>query len=129
MTDYFPNLIKHINLQIQDSEHTPNRKSLKKLMPAYIRTELLKYQDKAASLEAARERDSLPVGRKQLKRQWISHQKPRRSEEEAQVCSRAERKTAASPALRAGAPFRTRGRSQRLSRLQTWPERRTEEGP
>lgn len=94
---------KHINLQVQDSEQTPNRNSLKKPMPTYSIVKILKQQDKETNPNAAGERNSLPTGRKQRGRQWLSHQKPRRSEEEAHACSRAERKRAVSPAPRSGA--------------------------
>lgn len=44
---------KDINLQIQESEQTPNRISLKQLMPTYIIIKLLKYKDKETNLESS----------------------------------------------------------------------------
>lgn len=76
----FPMWQTDMNLQIQESEQTPNRINLKKPMLTYIIIKLLKYKEKHKSWKQRERNNILPIGRKQFEWQWISHQKPWRSE-------------------------------------------------
>lgn len=54
MTENFPNLLKNINLHIQEAERTPNRINTMRSTPRYIIVKLLKDQEKI--LKTAREK-------------------------------------------------------------------------
>lgn len=75
MDEYFLNLAKDINLQIQNVELTPNRINLKKSLRKHDMTKLLKTKDKEKILKAMREITPTYNG-KQFEWYGISHQKP-----------------------------------------------------
>lgn len=54
MTENFPNLLKNINLHIQEAERSPNRINTMRSTPRYIIVKLLKDQEKI--LKTAREK-------------------------------------------------------------------------
>ena len=46
MSENLPNLLRDINILIQETKQTPNKINSKKSMPRHIRTKLLKSKDK-----------------------------------------------------------------------------------
>ena len=51
MAENFPNFVKDINLQIQESERIPNMRNPKKSTPRHIIIILLKTKNKGKTLE------------------------------------------------------------------------------
>ena len=51
--NFLSNLVKHINLQIQETQQMPNKINPKKSTPSYILIELLKTKDKEKHLESS----------------------------------------------------------------------------
>ena len=66
MTENFPSLAKHINLQIQEAKWTPNSIRQKKSTPRHIIVKLLKTKDKERILKALREKQHLTYKRKTI---------------------------------------------------------------
>lgn len=65
MAQYFPNMAKDLNLQIQETPQIPKKiPPTKKSTPRYIIVKLLKTKDKEKILKAAREKWYLPYNEK-----------------------------------------------------------------
>lgn len=66
MAGNFPNLAKYINLQVQETEQTPNRKNSKSPTPKRITTRLQKTKDDAKIFKPRREKGFLTQGKNSL---------------------------------------------------------------
>ena len=55
MKENFPNLVKEINIQVQEAERVPNKTDTKRTTPRHIIIKMLKVKDKQRILQAARE--------------------------------------------------------------------------
>ena len=56
MKENFPNLVKDIDLQVQEAQRIPNKSDLKRLTPRHIIIKMPKLKDKERLLKAAREK-------------------------------------------------------------------------
>ena len=68
MKENFPNLVKEIDIQIQESQRVPNKLDIKRNTPRYIIIKMPKVKDKERILKEARERQivtykGVPIGR------------------------------------------------------------------
>lgn len=57
-----PNVVKDINLQIEEAQHNPSRININKTISRYIIVNFLKSKDKEKILTAAREKHALHIG-------------------------------------------------------------------
>ena len=55
MTGNFPNLVKEINMQVQEPQRVPNKMDAKRPTPSHIIIKMPKVKDKERILKAARE--------------------------------------------------------------------------
>ena len=55
MTENFPNLVKEMNIQLQEAQRVPNKVSPKRSTPRHIIIKMQKVKDKERILKAARE--------------------------------------------------------------------------
>ena len=79
MAENLPNLLRDINILIQETKQTPNKINSKKFMPRHIRTNL-KSKDKK-SWKKLEKNDTAAKGKTtQFKRQQTPHQKPQKRE-------------------------------------------------
>ena len=56
MKENFPNLVKEIEMQVQEAQRVPNKMDAKRPSPRHIIIKMLKFKDKERMLEAAREK-------------------------------------------------------------------------
>ena len=56
MTEKFPHLVKKMDIQIHESQRTPNKLNLNRAIPSHILTKILKVYDKERILRATREK-------------------------------------------------------------------------
>lgn len=56
------NVVKDINLQIEEAENSPNRININKTISRYIIVNFLKSKDKEKIMKAAREKHALQIG-------------------------------------------------------------------
>ena len=56
MKKYFPNLVKEIDMQVQEAQKVPNKMDSKKLTPRHIIIKIPKVKDKVRILQAARKK-------------------------------------------------------------------------
>ena len=56
MKENFPNLVKQIDMQVQEAERVPNKIDVKRLTPKHIIIKMPKVKNKERILKAARER-------------------------------------------------------------------------
>ena len=56
MTENFPNLVKKIDIQVQEAQRVPNKLDPKKTTPRHIIIKMPKVKDKERILKAAREK-------------------------------------------------------------------------
>ena len=61
MKENFPNLVKEIDIQIQEVQRLPNKWDLKRTKLRHIIIKMPKVKDKERILNAARERRQLPT--------------------------------------------------------------------
>ena len=59
MKENFPNLVKEIDIQVQEAQRVPNKLDPKRTIPRYIIIKLTKIKDKERMLKAAREKKSV----------------------------------------------------------------------
>ena len=59
MRENFPNLVKEIDIQIQEAHRVPNKLDLKRNTPRHIIIKLPKIRDKESILKAAREKETV----------------------------------------------------------------------
>ena len=58
MKENFPNLVKEIDIQIQEAQTVPNKLNPNRATPRHIRIKMPKVKDKERILKAAREKKS-----------------------------------------------------------------------
>ena len=56
MKENFPNLVKQIDMQVQEAQRVPNKLDPKKNTPRHIIIKMLKVKDKERILKATREK-------------------------------------------------------------------------
>ena len=56
MKENFPNLVKEIDMQIQEAQNVPNKMDAKRPTPRHIIIEMPKVKDKEKILKAAKEK-------------------------------------------------------------------------
>ena len=56
MTEKFPNLVKEINIQVQEAQRAPNKMNPKRPTPKHIILKMPEVRDKERILKAAREK-------------------------------------------------------------------------
>ena len=54
--EHFPNLVKEIDMQVQEAQRVPNKMDAKRPTPRYIKIKMPKVKDKVRILETAREK-------------------------------------------------------------------------
>ena len=59
----FPNLVKEINIQVQEAQRVPNKMNAKRPSPRHIIIKMLKIKDKERILKAPREKQSVTYKR------------------------------------------------------------------
>ena len=58
MKENFPNLVKEINIQVQEAQRVPNKLDPKRTTPRHI-TKMPKVKDKERILKASREKETV----------------------------------------------------------------------
>ena len=61
MKESFPNLVKDINIQVQEAQKIPNKLDPKRTTPRHIIIKMPKVKDKVRILKAAREEQSVTL--------------------------------------------------------------------
>ena len=61
MTDNFPNLVKEIDIQVQEAQRVPNKIDPKRTTPRHIVIKMPKVKDKGRILKAAEKSRELPT--------------------------------------------------------------------
>ena len=61
MKENFPNLVKEIDIQVQESQRVPNKLGPKMTIAKHIIIKMLKVKDKERIFKAAREKQRLPT--------------------------------------------------------------------
>ena len=61
MKQNFPNLLKEIDIQIQEAQRIPNKMNPKRTTPRHIIIKMPKVRDKERILKAAREKKIIPT--------------------------------------------------------------------
>ena len=56
MTENFPNLVKEIDIQVQEAQKVPHKMSPKRPTPRHIKMKMSKIKDKVRILKATREK-------------------------------------------------------------------------
>ena len=56
MKENFPNLVKEIDMQVQEAQRVPNKMDAKRPTPRHILIKMLKVKDKERILKASREK-------------------------------------------------------------------------
>ena len=59
MKENFPNLVKEIDMQVQEAQRVPNKMDAKRPTPRHIIIKIQKVKDKKRILKAAREKKSV----------------------------------------------------------------------
>ena len=59
MTENFPNLVKEIEIQVQEAQRVPNKLGPMKTTPRHITIKMLKVKDKERILKATREKETV----------------------------------------------------------------------
>ena len=59
MKETFPNLVKEIDMQVQEAQRVPNKMDAKTSIPRHIISKMPKVKDKERILKAAREKQLL----------------------------------------------------------------------
>ena len=59
MKENFPNLVKEIDMQVQEAQRFPNKLDPKRTKPKHITIKMPNVKDKDRILEAAREKDTV----------------------------------------------------------------------
>ena len=59
MKEKFPNLVKEIDIQVQEAQRVPNKLDPKRTTPRHIIIKLPKIKDKERTLKAAREKETV----------------------------------------------------------------------
>ena len=80
MKENFPNLVKEINIQLQEAQRIPNKLDPRKNTPRHIIVKLPKIKDKERIIEAAREKETVTYKGVPIDYQLISQKKPFRQE-------------------------------------------------
>ena len=62
MKENFPNLVKEIDMQVQETQRVPNKMDAKRLTPRHIIIKMPKVKDKERILKAAREMQLVTYG-------------------------------------------------------------------
>ena len=60
MKENFPNLVKEIDIQVQEIQRVPNKLGPKRITPRHIIITLAKIKDKERILKAVREKETVP---------------------------------------------------------------------
>ena len=60
MKENFPNLVKEIDIQVQEAQRIPNKMDPKRNTPRHIKIKMLKVKDKERILKAATEKKLAP---------------------------------------------------------------------
>ena len=76
MTENFLNLVKEIDIHIQEAQRVPHKMNPKRLTPKHIIIKLSKIKDKERILKEARGKEKLPTKEFPLDYQLISQKKP-----------------------------------------------------
>ena len=58
----FPNLVKEIDMQVQEAQRVPNKMDAKRPTPTHIKIKMPKVKDKERILKAAREKQLVTYG-------------------------------------------------------------------
>ena len=61
MKENFPNLVKKVDIQVQEAQRIPNKLDPKKTAPRHIIINMPKVKDKERILKAARKKKKLPT--------------------------------------------------------------------
>ena len=61
MKENFPNLVKEINIQVQEAERVPNKTDTKRTTPRHIIIKMLKVKDKRESYKQQKKSGELPT--------------------------------------------------------------------
>ena len=61
MRENFPNLVKEIDMQVQEAQRVPNKIDVKRPTPRHIIIKMLKVKDELRILNAAREKQLSPT--------------------------------------------------------------------
>ena len=56
MKEKFPNLVKEIDMQVQEAQRVPNKMDVKRPTPRHIKIKMPKMKDKERTLKAATEK-------------------------------------------------------------------------
>ena len=75
MKENFPNLVKEIDMQVQEAQRVPNKRDAKRPTPRDIVIKMPKVKDKERILKAARERQLLTYRVVPIRCQLISQKK------------------------------------------------------
>ena len=75
MKENIPNLVKEIDMQVQEAQKVPNKMNAKRPTPRLIIIKIPKVKDKERILKAAQKRSYLPTGEFPLDCQLISQKK------------------------------------------------------
>ena len=59
MKENFPNLVKEIDIQVQEAQQVPNKMDPKRTTPRHIIIKIPKFKDKERILKAAREKETV----------------------------------------------------------------------
>ena len=62
MKENFPNLVKEIDIQVQEAQRNPNKFDPKRITPRHTIIKIPKVKDKERILKATRESSSLSTG-------------------------------------------------------------------
>ena len=62
MKENFPNLVKEIDMQVQEAQRVPNKMDARRPTPRHIISKMPKVKDKEGMLKAAREKQLVPTG-------------------------------------------------------------------
>ena len=67
MRGNFPNLVKELDMQVQEAQRVPNKMDAKKTIPKHIIIKMTKIKDKESILKAAREKQIVTYRRVPIK--------------------------------------------------------------
>ena len=75
MKENFPNLVKKIDIQVQEAQRVPNKVDPKKTTPKHIIIKMAKVKGKERILKAAREKQRVTFKGTPIRNQLISQKK------------------------------------------------------
>ena len=81
MKENFPNLVKEIDIEIQEAQRVPNKLYTKRATPRHIIITLAKINNKERILKTAREKETVTYKGVPITYKLISQKKPYRQEE------------------------------------------------